>query len=88
MSGLSVSWRFALVSLRFSLAYEARRSTQWEISDFPLGGRPWMDPLWREGLLAFSSGAVRRTRRVSSLAKRLGTAPDLGLGPIISFIGH
>ena len=26
MSGLSFSWRFALVGLRFSLAYEARRS--------------------------------------------------------------
>ena len=27
-----------LVGLRFSLAYEARRSTRWEISDFPRGG--------------------------------------------------
>ena len=29
---------FNLVGLRFSLAYEARRSTRWEISDFPRGG--------------------------------------------------
>ena len=47
------------VGLRFSLADEARRSTRWETSDFPRGGRLWMGPLWMEGLLAFSSGWAR-----------------------------
>ena len=40
-SGFSFSWRSQFVGLRFSLAYGARRSTRWEISDFPRGGRPW-----------------------------------------------
>ena len=40
---------FNLVGLRFSLAYEARRSTRWEISDFPRGGRPWMGVFWGWG---------------------------------------
>ena len=31
-------WRVQFVGLRFSLAYEVRRSTRWEISDFPRGG--------------------------------------------------
>ena len=44
---------FNLVGLRFSFADEARRSTRWEISDFPRGGRPWL------GLLGGLSGVVR-----------------------------
>ena len=40
---------FNLVGLRFSLAYEARRSTRWEISDFPPGGRPWLGVFWGWG---------------------------------------
>ena len=53
MSGLSVSWRFALVSLRFSLAYEARRSPQWKIRDFPLGATALDGPPVEGGPLGF-----------------------------------
>ena len=47
-SGFSFSWRSQFVGLRFSLAYEARRSTLCvAVFGVHRGGRPWMDPLGR-----------------------------------------
>ena len=55
MSGLSFFWRFALVGLRFSLAYEARRSTLWESQrDFHRGVGPGGGLLGRERLGSWS----------------------------------
>ena len=65
---------FNLVGLRFSFAYEARRSTRWEISDFPRGG---VGP--GEGLLGRGNpeaGGALMEASAKRLTRRRNNYPD------------